>query len=114
MNSVSFKLLIRKDFVTQLSCQALGFVPQIQWAEISLCSAACCGVGDGDWENLSQLFTITQLSLHTLHTVVTGSLQGGGRLRAFVEYTHTCSEHFLFLTRENHEVEDKGCVELAT
>lgn len=28
--------------------------------------------------------TITQLSLHTLHTAVTGSLQGGGRLRAFV------------------------------
>lgn len=33
--------------------------------------------------------TITQLSLHTLHTVVTGSLQGGGRLRAFVEKKHT-------------------------
>lgn len=34
--------------------------------------------------------TITQLSLHTLHTAVTESVQGGGRLRAFAE-KHVCS-----------------------
>lgn len=34
--------------------------------------------------------TITQLSLHTLHTAVTESVQGGGRLKAFAE-KHTCS-----------------------
>lgn len=62
--------------------------------------------------------TITQLSLHTLHTAVTGSLQGGGRLRAFVgkegeggKKTASCSEHFLFLTQENPGVGDKRCVE---
>lgn len=81
MNSVSFKLLIRKDFVTQLSCQALGFVPQIQWAEISLCSAACCGVGDGDWENLSQLFQ-DYYSAVTSHFTHSGDRELAGRRAA--------------------------------
>ena len=42
-----------------------------------------------------------------------GFVEEGGRLRAFVEKTHMLRT-FLFLTQENHEVEDKVCVELAT
>lgn len=67
-------------------------------------------------ENLSQLFQ-DYYSAVTLHFTHSGDRelvgQGAGGLRAFVEKTHMLRT-FLFLTQENHEVEDKGCVELAT
>lgn len=71
--------------------------------------------GDGDRENLSQLFQ-DYYSAVTSHFTHSGDRELAGRRAAkgLCRKTHTCSEHFLFLTQENHGVEDKRCVELAT
>ena len=68
-------------------------------------------------ENLSQLFqdyysAVTSHFTHSGDRELVGQGRGGG-LRAFVKKTHMLRT-FLFLTQENHEVEDKGFVELAT
>lgn len=71
--------------------------------------------GDGDRENLSQLFQ-DYYSAVTSHFTHSGDRELAGRRAAkgLCRKTHTCSEHFLFLTQEDHGVEDKRCVELAT
>lgn len=91
-----------KDFCCTIITSDTEFLPQTYTGEgeIALCSAVCCREGGRKTRKTcpSYFRTITQLSLHTLHTAVTESVQGGERLRAFVQ-KHTFSWNVLFLTR---------------
>lgn len=70
-----------KDFCCKIITSDTEFLPQTYTVEgkIALCSAVCCREGGRKARKTypSYFRTITQLSLHTLHTAVTESVQGG-------------------------------------